>query len=126
GVYRGVDIVYYGNQQKLEYDFVVAPGGSVEAIALAFDGATRLSVDPHGDLVIATDSGSLVQHRPAIYQNDGGARRSVGGGYVVRRDGTIGFRVGKYDRLLPLIIDPVLSYATYLGGVNQERGNSVA
>jgi Beta-propeller repeat len=126
GVYRGVDIVYYGNQQKLEYDFVVAPGAGPEAIALAFDGATRWSVSPQGDLVIATDGGKLVQHRPEIYQNDHGARRTIRGGYIMRRDGTVGFRVGKYDRRLPLIIDPVLSYATYLGGVNQERGNGVA
>lgn len=126
GVYRGVDIVYYGNQQELEYDFVVASGVSPDVIALAFDGATRVSVNPDGDLVIATDSGSLVQHRPALYQNDRGARRDIDGGYVIRRDGTIGFRVGKYDHRLPLVIDPVLSYATYLGGVNQDRGNSVA
>jgi hypothetical protein len=126
GVYRGVDVVYYGNQQKLEYDFVVAPGASAGAIALAFDGATDVTVDSHGDLVIATGSGNLIQHRPVIYQNDGGARRTVRGGYFVRRNGTVGFRIGKYDRRLPLVIDPVLSYATYLGGVHQERGTSVA
>ena len=126
GVYRGVDIVYYGNQQKLEYDFVVAPGATPDAIALAFDGATRVSVDPDGDLVIATDGGNLVQHRPDIYQDILGARRAIRGGYVIRRDATIGVRVGTYDRRFPLIIDPTLSYATYLGGVNQERGNGVA
>ena len=126
GVYRGVDIVYYGNQQKLEYDFVVAPGATPDAIALAFEGATRVSVDPNGDLVMATDGGILVQHRPDIYQDIHGARRAIRGGYVIRRDATIGVRVGTYDRRFPLIIDPTLSYATYLGGVNQERGNGVA
>ena len=75
GVYRGVDIVYYGNQQEREYDFVVAPGISPDAIALAFDGATRVSVNPDGDLVIATDSGNLVQHRPALYQEPATALR---------------------------------------------------
>ena len=126
GVYRGVDIVYYGHQQELEYDFVVASGANPNAIALAFDGATRVSVNPDGDLVMATDSGNLVQRRPALYQNDHGARRDIGGGYIMRRDGTIGFRVGQYNRRLPLVIDPVLSYATYLGGVNQDRATSVA
>jgi FIMAH domain-containing protein/beta-propeller repeat-containing protein len=125
-VYRGVDIVYYGSQQQLEYDFVVAPGASADPIALAFDGATRVSVSADGDLVVATDSGNLVQRRPAIYQNDHGARRAISGGYIIRRGGTVGFSIGSYDRRLPLVIDPVLSYATYLGGVNQERGNSVA
>src|SRR5262249_14723845 len=117
---------YYGNQQKLEYDFVVAPGAKPDAIALAFDGATRVSVDPDGDLVIATDGGNLVQHRPNVYQDIHGARRAIRGGYVIRRDATIGFRVGKYDRRFPLVIAPTLSCATYLGGVNQERGNGVA
>ncbi|HEU4891631.1 MAG TPA: SBBP repeat-containing protein [Vicinamibacterales bacterium] len=126
GVYRGIDVVYYGNQRQLEYDFIVAPGARVEAIALAVDGATGVSVDSGGDLVIATGGGTLVQRRPTIYQNDRGTRRSVRGGYVVRRDGTIGFRVDSYDRRLPLVIDPILSYATYLGGIGQDRGYSVA
>jgi hypothetical protein len=125
-VYRGVDVVYYGSQQQLEYDFVVAPGANADLIALAFDGATRVSVSPDGDLLVATESGDLVQRRPAIYQNDHGARRAVTGGYVIRRGGTVGFNIGKYDRRLPLVIDPILSYASYLGGVNQDHGNSVA
>lgn len=125
-VYRGVDIVYYGSQQQLEYDFVVAPGASADRIALAFAGATRVSVSADGDLVVATDGGNLVQRRPAIYQNDHGARRTISGGYTIRRGGTVGFTIGTYDRRLPLVIDPVLSYATYLGGINQDHGNSVA
>ena len=126
GVYRGIDVVYYGNQRELEYDFIVAPGARLEVIALAFDGATSVSVDRHGDLMIATAGGTLVQRRPTIYQNERGTRRLVRGGYVVRRDGTIGFRVGTYDRRLPLVIDPILSYATYLGGIGQDHGYGVA
>ena len=125
-VYRGVDIVYYGSQQQLEYDFVVAPGARADRIALVFDGATRVSVSPDGDLLVATDSGNLIQRRPAIYQNDHGARRAISGGYIIRRGGTVGFSIGTYDRRLPLVIDPVLSYATYLGGINQDHGHSVA
>jgi hypothetical protein len=126
GVYRGVDAVYYGNQQQLEFDFVVAPGAAPGAIALAFDGATHVSVDRSGELVIDTSAGRVVQHRPEIYQNDRGVRRPVRGGYAIRHDGTVGFRLGAYDRRLPLVIDPILSYATYLGGANQERANGVA
>lgn len=126
GVYRGVDVVYYGNQRKLEFDFIVAPGGSADAIALAFDGAKSVSVNSTGEVVIATDGGDLVQHRPTIYQDDRGVRRAIRGSYIVRRDGKIGFRIGKYDRRLPLVIDPVLSYATYLGGGNTERGYALA
>jgi hypothetical protein len=126
GVYRGIDVVYYGNQRQLEYDFVVAPAARPEAITLAFDGATHVSVDERGDLMIATDGGTLLQYRPTIYQDDHGVRRAIGGGYVLRRDGTIGFRVETYDRRLPLVIDPMLSYATYLGGIGQDRGYGVA
>jgi hypothetical protein len=125
-VYPGVDVVYYGTQQELEYDFVVAPGSSPDVIALAYDGATGLRLDDHGELVIATVDGDVVQHRPEIYQNDQGARRAIRGGYVIRRDGTIGFRVGKYNRRLPLVIDPILSYGTYLGGTGFERVGGVA
>src|SRR4029079_3873134 len=126
GVYRGVDIVYYGNQQRLEFDFVVAPGASADAIALAFGGATGVRLDDHGDLVSATSGGNLRQQRPTIYQDDHGARRAISGGYVIRPNATIGFRIGAYDRRLPLIIDPVLSYATYLGGASTDHGHSVA
>ena len=125
-VYRGVDIVYYGSQEQLEYDFVVAPGASADRIALTFDGAMGVSVSGDGDLLVATGGGNLIQRRPVIYQNDHGARRTISGGYIIRRAGTVGFTIGDYDRRLPLVIDPVLSYASYLGGVNQERGNGVA
>ena len=125
-VYRGVDVVYYGNQQQLEYDFVVAPGVSPKSIALKFDGAVRLHLNQASDLVIATPNGDVVQRRPEIYQNDGGVRRAIRGGYVVRRNGTIGFTIDEYDRRLPLVIDPVLSYVTYLGGTGFERVGGVA
>ena len=125
-VYPGVDVVYYGTQQELEYDFVVAPGSSPDAIALTFDGATGLRLDDRGNLVIATVDGDVIQRRPEIYQNDHGARRAIRGGYVIRRDGRIAVRVGNYNRRLPLIIDPILSYATYLGGTGFERVGGVA
>jgi hypothetical protein len=125
-VYPGVDIVYYGNQRRLEYDFIVAPGASHKAIAMAFDDATAVRIDPTGDLVIATAAGNLVQHAPVIYQYKDGKREQVQGGYVRRTRNQFGFRVGKHDPHLPLVIDPVLSYATYLGGAREERAGGVA
>ena len=126
GVYPGVDVVYYGKQQQLEYDFVVAPGSHPDAIALKYEGATRLHLDDGGDLLIATEYGQVVQHRPEIYQQVRGVRRTIRGGYVLRDDGSIGFAIERYDRTLPLVIDPVLSYATYLGGSGFERAGGVA
>ncbi len=126
GVYPGVDLVYYGNQRQLEFDFIVAPGASHRAIALAFDGSTHLAIDRAGNLLVGTSAGTLVQHAPAIYQEKSGKRSTVRGGYVLRRGGRVGFNVGSYDPHLPLIIDPVLTYSTYLGGSREERAAGIA
>jgi hypothetical protein len=116
-VYPGVNVVYYGNQQQLEYDFVVSPGANYRDVALVVDGAERLAVDAHGNLIITTLAGELTQHAPVIYQQQAdGTRTSIDGGYVIRRGREVGFRVGKHDRRLPLVIDPVLSYSTFYGG----------
>jgi hypothetical protein len=125
-VYPGVDLVYYGNQRRLEFDFIVAPGADYRVIGLTFSGATDVSIDAQGNLVLATEAGDLVQHAPTIYQFDAGARRSVRGGYVIQDGGRVGFQVGHYDPHLPLIIDPVLSYSSYLGGALEERAGGVA
>ena len=75
GVYPGVDLVYYGNQRQLEFDFIVAPGASHRTIAFAFDGSRGLSIDRTGNLLIETAAGTLVQHAPAIYQDKSGTRQ---------------------------------------------------
>ena len=125
-VYPGVDVVYYGNQRQLEFDFVIAPGASHRTIALAFDGSTDLEVDRRGNLRVGTSAGTLVQHAPVIYQKDSGRRRRVRGGYALRADGRVGFEIRSYDPRLPLVIDPVLTYSTYLGGSREERVGGVA
>jgi hypothetical protein len=125
-VYRGIDLVYHGSQQELEYDFVVGPGARPSEIAFTVDGAERLSLDRGGNLVITTKAGELVHHAPVIYQEKDGGREPVRGRYIIRRNGLVGFEVGDYDRRRPLVIDPVLSYSTYLGGANQERSNGIA
>jgi hypothetical protein len=114
-VYPGIDVVYYGNEGRLEYDFIVSRGADPRAIALAFSGADA-DINKDGDLVLTVAGGSLSMHRPYIYQQTGGAKRAVAGGYVKRTDGRIGFAVGSYDTTQPLVIDPVLLYSTYLGG----------
>jgi hypothetical protein len=120
-VYPGVDLVYYGNQRQLEYDFVVAPGAEPSRIALAIDGAKNVTIDHDGNLVVTITGGTLTHRAPILYQETNGTRRSIEGSYLVRPDGHVGFRVGRYDEQLPLVIDPILSYSTYLGGANQER-----
>ncbi|MBI3667218.1 MAG: SBBP repeat-containing protein [Acidobacteria bacterium] len=115
-VYPGVSLVYYGNQGRLEYDFSIAPGVDPDAIRLVFQGAEQMRIDSQGDLVLETAAGEIRQHKPAIYQEVAGARRQIAGGYALKGSHAVGFRLASYDRNLPLIIDPVLSYSTYLGG----------
>ncbi|MFB3776442.1 MAG: SBBP repeat-containing protein [Bryobacteraceae bacterium] len=113
--YPGVDMVFYGNGGQLEYDLVVAPGADVGAVRLRFDGAKKLALESSGDLRIDTPFGILWQKKPLIYQESGGVRRKVTGGYVI--DGSrVRFAVEDYDRDERLVIDPTIIYATYFGG----------
>jgi len=125
-VYPGVDLVYYGNQRQLEYDFVVAPGSSAKAIRLAVAGG-RLSLDREGNLAVTGKSGRVFFRKPAIYQEEaGGERKSVQGGFVLAGPCRVRFSVGAYDHSKPLVIDPILTYATYLGGSGHDEANGIA
>ncbi len=126
GVYPGVDLVYYGNQQQLEYDFTVAPGADPDVIRLAFSGAESMALDAQGDLVLHTAAGDVVEHAPVLYQEIGGARQAVSGHYVLESGGQVGFAVGNYDSSQPLVIDPTLVYSTLLGGDGDDQGNAIA
>jgi hypothetical protein len=114
-VYPGVDLIYHGQQRRLEYDVIVAPGADPRSVRLAFPGAS-LRLDPRGDLIVQTPHGGVVQHRPVVYQEMGGRRSVVPGGYRIAGQQEVRFEVGPYDRTRPLIIDPTLAYSTYLGG----------
>jgi len=126
GVYPGVDLVYYGNQRQLEYDFVVAAGASPKPIQLRFDGARSLKVDAAGNLVIAADNGEVAFQKPVVYQMEAGRRRPVEGEFRLLAHNRAGFALGSYDRSKPLVIDPVLSYATYLGGSDWDYTAAIA
>jgi Bacterial Ig-like domain (group 3)/Beta-propeller repeat len=125
-VYPGVDLVYYGAQRRLEYDFIVAPGADPARIRLAVSGVDTLRMDATGDLVLRTSSGALRLHKPLIYQEVGGVRREVAGNYVLRGRRQAGIRVAAYDARRPLVIDPGLSYSTYLGGSAGDYGYGIA
>jgi hypothetical protein len=126
GVYPGVDVVYYGKQRQLEYDFIVAPDGDPGRIQLAFAGARRLFLDEAGDLVLETAAGRVRQQRPVAYQEVDGRRREVSAAYVLKGRRHVGFEVGDYDPSRPLVIDPVIDYSTYLGGGGVEEGDDIA
>ena len=97
-VYRGIDVVYYGAQGGLEYDFTVAPGADPRAIRLRFDGAERVRVDENGDVVLSMSVGEVRQHKPIAYQEIGGRRISIGARYSMSGRNRVGFEVGRYDR----------------------------
>ena len=115
-VYPGIDVVYYGNQQQLEYDFHVAPGADPGAIQLAFEGATGVEVNGQGQLVVQTSGGDITWSAPVLYQETPAGRQAVSGQFVVTGPNQVGFAVGAYDPSLPLVIDPTLVYSPYLGG----------
>ena len=115
-VYPGIDVVYYGNQRQLEYDFVVAPGADPQAIKLSFDGADKINLDAQGNLDLHLGGNEVRQHKPVIYQVIDGERNYVSGEYVITGDQQVAFQLGEYDKNLSLVIDPVLSYSTYFGG----------
>jgi Bacterial Ig-like domain (group 3)/Beta-propeller repeat len=125
-VYPGVDLVYYGNQSQLEYDFDVAPGTDPGVIRLAFQGVKSTTLDTGGDLVLHTAGGDVVEEAPVLYQDIGGTRQAVPGAYIPEADGQVGFAVGAYDRSKPLVIDPILSYSSYLGGSGNDEGLGIA
>ena len=124
-IYPGIDLVYYGNQRQLEHDFVVAPGADPSLIKLRLRGVHNLRID-EGNLVMSTAQGELRLLKPEIYQEVNGAHRQVSGRYVLKGGNEVGFATAKFDRSRPLVIDPVLSYSTYLGGSNWDHGYAIA
>ncbi|HWQ32935.1 MAG TPA: carbohydrate binding domain-containing protein [Blastocatellia bacterium] len=116
-VWPGIDLVWYGNEQQLEYDFIVAPGADARAIRLQFDGARKMRLDGNGDLVLTTAAGEVRHHQPLIYQQVNGERREIAGRYRLKGKNQVTFEIGAYDQSLPLVIDPTISYATYLNDI---------
>ena len=125
-VYPGVNLEYYGSQSQLEYDFVIAPGADPRIIKLSFEGARKVALGAQGDLVLDTASGEVRQSKPRIYQTLNGVKKEISGRYVLKGKREVGFAVGRYDASAPLVIDPVLSYSTYLGGNNSDVAFDIA
>src|SRR5579859_458116 len=152
-VYPGIDLLYYGKQRKLEYDFVVAPGADPQAIRMSIQGAASVSIEPReGSLLVQADHGMLRFHKPVVYQEKQlrvdrsqltarneirdskfetphssqiTKRKFLDGRYILTANNRVAFKVAAYDHTKPLIIDPVLSYSTYLGGGADDEPNGV-
>ena len=126
-VYPGIDLVFYGNQRQLEYDFVLAPGSTPDAIRLSVEGAERTSVDPAtGDLVLHAAGEEIRFHKPALYQPaaEGAPRQEVDGRFHAN-NGKVTFEVASYDHTRTLVVDPVLAYSTFLGGSGEDYTSAI-
>ncbi|MBA2353094.1 MAG: DUF11 domain-containing protein, partial [Acidobacteria bacterium] len=123
----GVDVAYYGNQDQLEYDFVIAPGTSPDMAAMIVDGADSMHVADNGDLLLQVGTRTLRQRRPVAYQIRDGRHESVTASFAYdAASRRVGFRVGAYDTTRPLVIDPVIVYSSWFGGTGSEWFVSVA
>ena len=118
-VYPGINLVFYGKQGQLEYDFQVAPGADPSQAQLEFDGAQKVELSS-GSLVLKGDGGSLLFAAPSVYQEIDGRRQPVEGRFARRASNRVGFEVGPYDHTRELIIDPILTYSTYFGGAGND------
>lgn len=136
-VYPGIDLVYYGSRGgMLEYDFVVAPGADPSSIRLGIQtapgtpghSAASLRIAPNGDLTVAMASGEVRWHKPQVYQEAGATarRQPVDGRFVLDAQNRVSFALGPYDHQRPLVIDPVLAFATYVGGSGGDTGFAIA
>ncbi len=129
-IYKGIDLVFYGNQTRMQYDFVVAPGVDARQIRVAYDGATDVATSAKGELIVRLPEGMLRQAKPYAYQNIDGKQAPVAAGFIVDADNTVRFKIGAYDRSRPLVIDPVvfpdLDWSTFAGGLGSDGAQSVA
>ncbi len=125
-VYPGIDVVYYGHQGQLEYDFVVAPHSDLNRIRLSFEGSDEIALDEEGNLLVGAGDERIRMRKPVIYQQVNGHRREIAGGYVVNDHNQIGFQTGDYDPNQTLIIDPILDYSTFFGGNNTDIAYGIA
>ena len=126
GIYPGITVVFYGEQNSLEYDFLVDPGIDTDVIAFGLSGANSLEIAATGDLLVNVSGKILRQLKPFIYQTIKGVRKQIEGGYTLKNNNQVGFWVGKYDKSKPLVIDPVLVFSTYLGGSSADEAAGTA
>jgi len=125
-VYPGVNMVFHGEQRQLEFDFVVAPGADAKTIGMGFGGAQKLATDESGNLVLTSSVGDVVLHKPVAYQEKDGKRENVEVAFDVKNHQRVGLQLGSYDQSRELVIDPSLTWATYLGGAAEDDAYAVA
>ncbi len=126
-VYPGIDLIYRGTCSHLEYDFIVSPLADPDRIVLRFDGIDSLKINQSGDLVISTEFGQLIKTRPVTYQQIGDQQVIIQSDFVLIDSYSFGFSLGPdYDSTLPVVIDPILTYSSFIGGGTNDYGRGIA
>lgn len=126
-IYPGINALFYGNGQQLEYDICIAPGKNPQDPHLHFEGAKELSIDTFGNLHILIDEKQEIQmQKPFVYQMVEGNKNIIDGKFILLAQNDVGFEIGSYDTTMQLVIDPVLIYSTYLGGTDNDSGKGIA
>jgi len=125
-VYPGVNMAFHGEQRQLEFDFIVAPGANPAPIDLGFSGARKIATDASGNLLLSSAAGDVVMHKPVAYQEENGKRQIVTAQFVQEGKNKVGLALGSYDHSRELVIDPALSYSTYLGGSGEDEAYGIA
>ncbi|HEY6767793.1 MAG TPA: SBBP repeat-containing protein [Candidatus Sulfotelmatobacter sp.] len=128
-IYPGVDLAFHGassRADKFEFDFVVNPGAKTEDVSVGFGGLRTLSTTASGDLILTSAAGDLRLHKPIAYQENKGVRRPVDAGFVLHANNRVSFALGEYDHSRQLVIDPTLTYSTYVGGSLEDDANAIA
>ena len=126
-IHPGIDLVFYSRRGLIEYDFVVAPGSDASNIQLSLEGADQLEIDDEGGLIATLGTEQVIQHMPLVYQQGVDMEREIiDGRWKLIGENVVGFELGAYDRERPLVIDPVITYSTYLGGSTVSRGFDIA
>jgi uncharacterized protein (TIGR03437 family) len=125
-VYPGVNLAYYGTQQTLEYDFIVKPGADPGQITMGIEGAEKIELGQNGDIVLHVAGEKVLHRSPIVYQQIGGARQHVTSRYVLKGGNQIGFEVENYDATRSLVIDPIIDYSTFFGGIGSDESFAIA
>jgi uncharacterized protein (TIGR03437 family) len=125
-IYPGVDLIWHGEQGRIKYDLIVAPGVDPRIIKLRFEGAQQIRHAADGNLLVRAAGRELWQDKPVIWQEQGGLKKEIAGHYVILDKRSFGFAISQYDPTKPLVIDPTLIYSTYLGGSGADQANGIA
>lgn len=125
-VYSGIGLAFYGTQQTLEYDFIVKPGADPGQITMSIEGAESIELNERGEIVLRVEGEKVYHRNPVVYQKLGTVKRNVTSRYILKGRNLIGFEIENYDSTKPLVIDPVIDYSTFFGGIGSDEGLAIA